>query len=168
MMWFPSYQLLQRSCSRTPGNCNHGEGPSEVVRVEDLTMVVETAISTTKKKFGHSRHRIELCLFLQLARLTANRPRAVLSLRYRHIRVSLLFLLGLLFADRAFKRVKGEEVLTSAEQLPRLYIRDGYNELPLLLSPALNDVPVFRQTERTLQGIGISADKCLPYSTLLP
>jgi hypothetical protein len=31
-----------------------------------------------------------LCLFLQLAGLTANRPQAVLSLRYRHIRVSLL------------------------------------------------------------------------------
>ncbi|KAJ5248104.1 hypothetical protein N7524_012064 [Penicillium chrysogenum] len=184
--------------------------------VEDLTMVVETAISTTKKKFGHGRHRIELCLFLQLAGLTANRPQAVLSLRYRHIGVSLLrdpqggphriliefkfeytkgflgskdentyilpeiifdpslvlsphvFLLGLLFADRAFKRVDGEEVLTSAGQLPRLHIRDGCNELPLLLDPALDDVPVFRQTERTLQGIGISTDKCLPYSTLLP
>ncbi|CAG8036080.1 unnamed protein product [Penicillium olsonii] len=184
--------------------------------VEDLTMVVETAISTTKKKFGHGRHRIELCLFLQLAGLTANRPQAVLSLRYRHIGVSLLrdpqggphriliefkfeytkgflgskdentyilpeiifdpslvlsphvFLLGLLFADSDFKRVDGEEVLTSAGQLPRLHIRDGCNELPLLLDPALDDVPVFRQTERTLQGIGISTDKCLPYSTLLP
>ena len=58
--------------------------------VEDLTMVVETAISTAAKKFGHGRHRIELCLFLQLAGLTANRPQAVLDLRYRHIRVSLL------------------------------------------------------------------------------
>lgn len=77
-------------------------------------------------------------------------------------------MLGLLFADRAFKRVDGEEVLTSAGQLPRLHIRDGCNELPLLLDPALDDVPVFRQTERTLQGIGISTDKCLPYSTLLP
>ncbi|KAB8222978.1 hypothetical protein BDV33DRAFT_201117 [Aspergillus novoparasiticus] len=50
--------------------------------VENLTMVVETAISTTKKKFGHGRHRTELCLFLQLAGLTANRPGAVLSLQY--------------------------------------------------------------------------------------
>jgi hypothetical protein len=58
--------------------------------MEDLTIVVETAISTTKKKFGHSRYRIEVCLFLQLASLTANRPQAVLSLQYRHIRVSLL------------------------------------------------------------------------------
>lgn len=53
-------------------------------------MVMETAISTTKKKFRHGRNRIELCLFLQLAGLNANRPQAMLNLRYRHIRVSLL------------------------------------------------------------------------------
>ena len=77
-------------------------------------------------------------------------------------------LLGLLFADHAFKRVDGEEVLVSAEQLPHLHIRDECNELPLLLDPALDDVPVFRQTERTLQGIGISPVTPLRYSTLLP
>lgn len=59
--------------------------------VEDLTKVVETAISTTKKKFGHGQQRIELGLFLQLAGLTANRPQAILDLRYRHILVSLLW-----------------------------------------------------------------------------
>jgi hypothetical protein len=79
-----------------------------------------------------------------------------------------VFLLGLLFSDRAFKRVEGDKVLVSAEQLPRLYIRDECNELLLLLDPALDDVPVFRQTERTLQGIGISVSKSLPYSILLP
>ncbi|KAK4862951.1 hypothetical protein LT330_010695 [Penicillium expansum] len=184
--------------------------------VEDLTMVVETVISTTKKKFGHGRHRIALCLFLQLAGLTANRPQAILNLMYRHIRVSLLrdpqggphrivieftfeftkgflgtkdentyilpeiifdpslvlsphvSLLGLLFGDRAFKRVEGQEVLFSADQLPRLTIPEDCNELPLLLDPALDDIPVFRQTERSLQGMGISPDKSLPYSTLLP
>ena len=58
--------------------------------VQDLAKVVETTISTTKKKFGHGRHRIELGLFLQLAGLTTNRPQAILDLRYRHIQVSLL------------------------------------------------------------------------------
>jgi hypothetical protein len=58
--------------------------------VQDLAKVVETAISTTEKKFGHGRHRIELRLFLQLAGLTTNRPQAILNLRYRHIQVSLL------------------------------------------------------------------------------
>jgi hypothetical protein len=58
--------------------------------VEDLAKVIETTISTTKKKFGHSCHCIELGLFLQLAGLTANRPQAILNLRYWHIQVSLL------------------------------------------------------------------------------
>ncbi|KAH2975874.1 hypothetical protein KXV25_006790 [Aspergillus fumigatus] len=184
--------------------------------VEDLAKVVETVISTTKKKFGHGRHRIELCLFLQLAGLTTNRPQAILDLKYRHIKVCLLrdpkggphrivieftfeftkeflgakdentfilpeiifdpslilsphvFLLGLLFADRAFARVDGEEVLMSAEQLLRLRIPDECNELQLTLDPALDNIPVFRQSERTLEGITISLDKALPYSTLLP
>ncbi|CAG8891316.1 unnamed protein product [Penicillium egyptiacum] len=184
--------------------------------VEDLAKVVETTVSTTEKKFGHGRHRIELGLFLQLAGLTTNRPQAILDLRYRHIQVSLLrdpqggphrivveftfeftkewlgakdantyilpeiifdpslvlsphvFLLGLLFADRAFARVDGEEVLVLASQLPGLRIRDECNELRLQLDPAMDDVPVFRMSERTLNGIGISPDKPLPYSTLEP
>jgi hypothetical protein len=58
--------------------------------VEDLPKVVETAISTTKNKFGHGQHRIELGFVFQLAGLTANRPQAILDLRYHHILVSLL------------------------------------------------------------------------------
>lgn len=58
--------------------------------VEDLALVVETAAVTDRKKFGHGRHRIELCLFLQLAGFTANRPAAILDLCYRHIQVTLL------------------------------------------------------------------------------
>jgi hypothetical protein len=45
-----------------------------------------------------------------------------------------VFLLGLLFADRAFDRVDGEEVLVSANQLPRLRIRDECNELERTLT----------------------------------
>jgi hypothetical protein len=58
-----------------------------------------------------------------------------------------MFLLGLLFADRAFNRVDGEEVLVSANQLPQLHIPDECNELPLHLNPKLDDVPVFRMSE---------------------
>jgi hypothetical protein len=79
-----------------------------------------------------------------------------------------VFLLGLLFADRAFDRVDGEEVLVSAGQLPGLQIREECNELPLQLDSALDDVPVFRMSDPTLQGISISPNKPLPYSTLLP
>ena len=45
---------------------------------------------TTKKKYTHGRHRIQLALFLQLAGFSGNRPQAVLSLCYRHIIVTLL------------------------------------------------------------------------------
>jgi Protein of unknown function (DUF3435). len=79
-----------------------------------------------------------------------------------------VFLLGLLFADRAFDRVDGEDVLVSASQLPQLRIRDECNELRLLIDPAMDDVPVFRMSERTLDGIGISPIMPLPYSTLEP
>ncbi|KAJ5982414.1 hypothetical protein N7451_012514 [Penicillium sp. IBT 35674x] len=184
--------------------------------VEDLAKVVETAVSTTKKRFGHGRHRIELRLFLQLAGLTTNRPQAILDLQYHHIQVSLLhdphggphrivieftfeftkewlgakdantyilpeiifdpslvlsshvFLLGLLFADRAFDRADGEEVLVSAKQLPRLQIRDQCNKLRLQLDPMMDDVPVLGMSERSLYGIGISPCNALPYSTIEP
>ncbi|KAJ6166764.1 hypothetical protein N7470_002211 [Penicillium chermesinum] len=151
--------------------------------VEDLTKVVETTVSTTKKKFGHGRHRIELALFLQFAGLTTNRPQAILNLRHRHIQVSLLrdpqggphriiieFTFGFTkeWLDRAFDRVEGEEVLVSACQIPQLRIPDGCNELPLHIDPALDDVPIFRMSERTMQGISISPDKPLPYTTIEP
>lgn len=79
-----------------------------------------------------------------------------------------VFLLGLLFADRAFDRVDGEEVLVSASQLPQIRIREECNELKLQLDSAMDDVPIFRMSERTLNGIGISPAKPLPYSTLEP
>lgn len=53
--------------------------------VEDLTKVVETTVSTTKKKLGYSHYHIKLALFLQLAGQTTNRPQAILNLQYRHI-----------------------------------------------------------------------------------
>ncbi|OXV06315.1 hypothetical protein Egran_05917 [Elaphomyces granulatus] len=161
--------------------------------VEDLAKVVETTISTTEKKFGHGRHRIELGLFLQLAdigsllrdpqggphRIVIEFTKEWLGVKDANTYIlpeiifdpSLVlsphvFLLGLLFADRAFDRVDGEEVLVSANQLPRLRILDGCNELRLQLDPKLDDIPIFRMSERTLQGIGISPNRPLPYSTL--
>jgi hypothetical protein len=53
-------------------------------------------------------------------------------------------------------------------QLPRLQILNKYNKLRLQLDPKLDDVPVFRMSEQTLQGIGISPNQPLPYSTLEP
>ncbi|KAJ5449659.1 uncharacterized protein N7458_006108, partial [Penicillium daleae] len=149
--------------------------------IEDLTIVVETASSTTKKKFGHVLSLRYCYIRVSLLRDPQGRPyRILIEFKFEYIKGFLsvkdkntyilpeiifdlllvlspyIFLLGLLFADYTFKRVKGEEVLISAEQLPRLYIRDSYNELLLLLDPALDDIPVknistitsFRQVAR--------------------
>lgn len=75
-----------------------------------------------------------------------------------------IFLLGLLFADQAFAAYN----LTSPEELSKLYIEPGRNELPLRLSRKLDNVPVFRQSVRTTNGWAISPDKPLLYSTLAP
>jgi hypothetical protein len=79
-----------------------------------------------------------------------------------------VFLLDLLFADRAFDHVSGEEVLVSASQLPQIRIRKECNKLKLQLNSTMDDVPVFRMSERTLNRIGISPARPLPYSTLEP
>jgi beta-galactosidase beta subunit len=61
-----------------------------VMYIEDLAKVVETALITAQKKFGHGRHCIELCLFLQLTGLTTNRPQAILDVHHRYIKVTLI------------------------------------------------------------------------------
>ena len=59
--------------------------------VEDLVEVLQTNLITTKKRYTHGRHRVQLHLWLQLACFTANRPQALLDLCYRHIIVTLLY-----------------------------------------------------------------------------
>jgi hypothetical protein len=75
-----------------------------------------------------------------------------------------VFLLGLLFCDRAFAAYN----LVSAEELSRLTIPPGRNELSLRLNRSLDNIPVFRKAVRTLHGWDISPDEPLPYPTLLP
>ncbi|KAJ6199964.1 C2H2 finger domain protein [Bipolaris maydis] len=75
-----------------------------------------------------------------------------------------VFLLGLLFRDRAF----AANNLTSPEELSRLKIPPGRNKLPLRLNRTLDDVPVFRKAVQTLNGWDVSPTEPLPYSTLLP
>jgi hypothetical protein len=74
-----------------------------------------------------------------------------------------VFLLGLLFCDRAFAAYN----LTSLEELSRLMIPPGCNELLPRLNRVLDNTPVFRKAVRTLYGWDISPNKSLPYSTLL-
>lgn len=58
--------------------------------VEDLKEVLRTNIYTTEKRYSHGRLRMEIQLFMQLAGFTANRPQALLQLRYRHIKATVL------------------------------------------------------------------------------
>ncbi|KAF1364477.1 hypothetical protein EJ07DRAFT_27239, partial [Lizonia empirigonia] len=180
--------------------------------VEDQTLVLQTNLVTTEKRYPHGRYRIQAQLYLQLGGFTANRPKALLGLCYRHIQVTLLrdpeggphrllleftfeftkqflgikdmntfplpeiifdeslifsphiFLLGLLFHNQAFAAYN----LTSPEELSKLQIPVGRNELPLRLNQKLDNVPIFRKAVRTINGWSISPDEHLPYSTLLP
>lgn len=75
-----------------------------------------------------------------------------------------VFLLGVLFYDKAFAAYN----LTSPEELSRLQIPLGRNELPLRLNKKLDDIPVFRKAVRSVNGWDISPSEPLPYSTLLP
>ncbi|CAG8982679.1 hypothetical protein HYALB_00000958 [Hymenoscyphus albidus] len=58
--------------------------------IEDLAGVLQTNLTTTRKKYTHGRHRIQLALFHHLAAFSGNRPSALLNLCYRHIIVTLL------------------------------------------------------------------------------
>lgn len=75
-----------------------------------------------------------------------------------------VFLLGLLFNDQAFAAYN----LTSINELSRLRIPSGLNELRLHLNRELGDILVFRPSVRTAYGWATSPDKRLAYSTLLP
>jgi hypothetical protein len=59
-----------------------------------------------------------------------------------------IFLLRLLFHDRAFAACN----LTSLEQISKLQIPLGRNELLLRLDKKLGDIPVFRKAVRTTDG----------------
>jgi hypothetical protein len=50
----------------------------------------QTNLTTTKKRYTHGRHRIQLALFHHLAAFSGNLPSALLNLCYRHIVVTLL------------------------------------------------------------------------------
>ncbi|OCL07259.1 hypothetical protein AOQ84DRAFT_365094 [Glonium stellatum] len=65
-----------------------------------------------------------------------------------------VFLLGLLFSDQAFAAPN----LTSAEQLSKLYIEPGRNELRLPLRSDLNNTPIFRRSIKVFHSYKVSPD----------
>ena len=70
----------------------------------------------------------------------------------------------MLFANDAFLAPN----LTSAEQLSKLDIRPGTNQLQIPLKPSMGNIPIFRKSIKTAYGTEISPDEPLPYTTLRP
>jgi hypothetical protein len=58
--------------------------------IENLADVLQTNLTTMKQRYTYSRQRIQTSLFCQLAIFSANRPSALLKLRYGDIAVNLL------------------------------------------------------------------------------
>lgn len=58
--------------------------------IEDLAGILQTNLTTTKLKYTHGRHRIQMSLFGQLGIFSGNRSSAILHLRYGDIQVNLL------------------------------------------------------------------------------
>lgn len=60
------------------------------IHVDDMVEVLQTNLSTVEKMYVHGQLRIDIHTILLLAFPTAQRPDAMLHLRYRHIQVTLL------------------------------------------------------------------------------
>lgn len=61
-----------------------------VLHAEDEFELLKTLYTSTETTFPHERYRVQLALIMQLAGITGNRPSALLAVRYRHIKVTLL------------------------------------------------------------------------------
>ena len=64
--------------------------PKPILRAEDEFELLKTSWSSPELSLDHERLRVQLALILQLAGITGNRPGALLSLRYEHLKVTLL------------------------------------------------------------------------------
>ena len=72
--------------------------------------------------------------------------------------------LALAFADEAFAAPD----LVSPEQLFKLNVIAGLNEQPLPWKKSMRNIPLFRRSVRTKDGVQILPDQALPYSTYHP
>ncbi len=63
---------------------------SATMYVEDLAEFARVLLATTNMMFEIGWLRIQLILFCQLAGITGNRPEALVNLRFRHLKLSLI------------------------------------------------------------------------------
>lgn len=61
-----------------------------MLHAEDKFELLKTLYTSVETIFPHERYRVQLALIMQLARITDNRPSALLAVRYKHIKVTLL------------------------------------------------------------------------------
>lgn len=57
---------------------------------EDLAEFARVLLATTEITFDIGRLRVQLVIFCQLAGITGNRPEALVELRYRHLKLTLI------------------------------------------------------------------------------
>ena len=91
---------------------NTEKKPKPIIRAEDEFELLKTLWGTSKLVMEHERLRVQLALIIQLAGITGNRPQALLSLRYEHLKVTLLRDPGgsewpRLLIELTFKHTKG-------------------------------------------------------------
>ena len=60
------------------------------MRVEDEFELLRTLWGSAEMDMEHERLRVQEALLIQLAGITGNRPEALLSLRYKHVKLFLL------------------------------------------------------------------------------
>lgn len=63
---------------------------SATMYVEDLAEFVRVLLATTEMTFEIGWLRVQLILFCQLAGIMGNRPEALVELRFRHLKLTLI------------------------------------------------------------------------------
>jgi hypothetical protein len=69
---------------------DHGKRESATMYVQDLAEFARVLLATTEMSFDVGWMRVQLILFCQLAAITGNRPEALVNLRYRHLKLTLI------------------------------------------------------------------------------
>ncbi|KAF9884370.1 hypothetical protein FE257_001826 [Aspergillus nanangensis] len=71
-------------------NLEHNRKPKKNMYIEDVAEFARVLLTTTAMTFHIGWQRIQLLFFCQLAAITASRPSALLYLRYRDLKLSLI------------------------------------------------------------------------------
>jgi len=101
--------------------------------VEDLAEYARVLLATTEMSFKLGWLQIQLILFCQLADITGNRPEALVQLRYRHLKLTLI-------RDQNSPRPRLFIELTAEFAKRFLGMKDACVLLPLLSRCELNSL----------------------------